>query len=540
MTTISKVYRLRTNLSLILLTGCCLVNGSSTLSAQQSAGSAEPQSSPSRKPRVLEVGSFQGKPGGFSSIQAAVDAALPGDWILIGPGHYREQGAPNAGVLITTSGVHLRGMDRNDVVIDGTKAGSRRCSGDPAAQDYGSAAGGRNGIEILKVDGVSVENLTVCNFLSDALGHNGNQVWWNGGDGSGEIGIGSYAGAYLTASSTFSQLGIANTAQYGIFASNASGPGLITHSYASNMGDAAFYVGACPDCNAVLRFVHAQNSAQGFSGTNAGGRLVLEYSEWDHNRAGIVSSTLSNDDPPSPQDGACPDSPGKSCTSIEFNYVHDNNNPNTPGLGLAASVPIGTGINLSGGRSDTVRHNLVIDNGSWGILLNDYPDFSPPTVPAYCQGGEVGYNPPPPFDQLYGPVIPCYFPSFGNRILGNFFLGNGFFGNSTNGDMANAVLAHPINNCFRDNFNANTGTPTSSPANLQAPSVAGTCGRPWNPDTLQELSLIEQVGCASQGICTGLPKPLYPIPTKVQLLPIPRERGMADACDGVPDNSWCK
>ena len=37
-------------------------------------------------PAVLRVGSFQGIPGQFSSIQAAVDAAQPGDWVLIGPG----------------------------------------------------------------------------------------------------------------------------------------------------------------------------------------------------------------------------------------------------------------------------------------------------------------------------------------------------------------------------------------------------------------------------------------------------------------------
>ena len=56
------------------------------------------------------------------------------------------------------------------------------------------------------------------------------------------------------------------------------------------MSDSGFYVGACPNCNAVLREVHAQNSPQGFSGTNAGGQLVLERSEWDHNRVGIAST----------------------------------------------------------------------------------------------------------------------------------------------------------------------------------------------------------------------------------------------------------
>ena len=45
--------------------------------------------SSSASARVLRVGSFHGISGQFASIQAAVDAARPGDWILIGPGDYK-------------------------------------------------------------------------------------------------------------------------------------------------------------------------------------------------------------------------------------------------------------------------------------------------------------------------------------------------------------------------------------------------------------------------------------------------------------------
>src|SRR3954451_10100637 len=70
-------------------------------------------------PKVLLVGSYRGLTGQFSSIQAAVTAAHPGDWILIGPGDYHEHGSTMAGVLVTTSGIHIRGMDRNRVIVDG-------------------------------------------------------------------------------------------------------------------------------------------------------------------------------------------------------------------------------------------------------------------------------------------------------------------------------------------------------------------------------------------------------------------------------------
>ena len=41
---------------------------------------------------VLRVGTLNGQAGDFASIQEAVDAASPGDWILIAPGDYHERG----------------------------------------------------------------------------------------------------------------------------------------------------------------------------------------------------------------------------------------------------------------------------------------------------------------------------------------------------------------------------------------------------------------------------------------------------------------
>ncbi|HMC52282.1 MAG TPA: hypothetical protein VKI64_05930, partial [Acidimicrobiales bacterium] len=204
---------------------------------------------------VWRVGTYRGIPGQFRTIQAAVDAARPGDWILVAPGDYHENGSSDpelpAGVLIRTPGIHLRGLDRNSVIVDGTRPGAPTpCSSDPAFQ-----VTGRDGVVVYKVSGTYVENLTVCNFLTDPVtGEHGNQIWWNGGDGSGKIGLGSYFGSFLTATSMFGP-GLHNQhlAQYGIFVSNSRGPGLITTSYASNMADAAYYVGGCRRvCNATL------------------------------------------------------------------------------------------------------------------------------------------------------------------------------------------------------------------------------------------------------------------------------------------------
>src|SRR5256885_13109750 len=147
------------------------------------------------------------------------------------------------------------------------------------------------------------------------------------------------------------------------------------------MGDAAIYVGACPNCNATLDDVHAQYSALGYSGTNSGGTLVVKNSEWDHNKSGFVSNSQNNDDKPSPQDGKCfggkkgPLGDGN-CWIFEHNYVHDNNDANVPGAGqgLAGSSPVGSGIVLAGTRDDILYKNRIEHNGSWGVLVADLPD----------------------------------------------------------------------------------------------------------------------------------------------------------------------
>ena len=102
---------------------------------------------------VLLVGSYHGIPGQYTSIQAAVDAARSGDWVLIGPGDYHETGnrvppgavgddAAGAAVLVTKPSIWIRGMDRNEVVLDGTKPGAPRCSSAPADQDLGPLGSG--------------------------------------------------------------------------------------------------------------------------------------------------------------------------------------------------------------------------------------------------------------------------------------------------------------------------------------------------------------------------------------------------------------
>jgi hypothetical protein len=506
--------------------------------------------SPPAAARVLRVGTYRGISGQYKSIQAAVDAARPGDWILVGPGDYKTissrapKGASDtpAAVLITTPHIHLRGMNRNRVVVDGTKPGTPRCAAAGAAQNFGPSQSGKpqglNGVVIWKADNVSVQNLTACNFLGGA-GSAGNEIWWNGGDGSGAIHGHGFTGSFLTATSTYYH-DEATAAQYGIFSSNWSA-GTWYRDYTSNFNDSGFYIGACQQvCDQTMNQVWSEYNALGYSGTNSGGRVLIEHSQFDNNKDGFDTNSQNNDDFPSPQNGACPHngiSPithTHSCWVFMDNYVHDNNNPYVPAAGAAAGGPVGTGMSVSGGRNDTIMHNRFVHNGAWGTIFVPYPDTeTPPPDAPNCRGGTSA---------AYGGVMfPCVYDDWGNRLIGNTYARNGFFGNPSNGDFAETTVTpgHPMN-CYRANTDT-SGPVTSSPPALQ--NTNSECGQPAAAPDLNPVFTAEVI-CDSQIFGSMTPCPpgaKYPRSGgKVVMHALPRTlHTMPNPCAGVPVNPWC-
>ena len=495
-------------------------------------------------PKVLLVGTYHGRAGRYSSIQAAVNAAKPGDWILVGPGDYHETadetgpyGNPAdgamGGVFIDKSGITLRGMNRDTVIVDGTNAGAAPCSSQSSEQNYGRVvkghAVGRNGIVVWKANDVSIENLTVCNFLA-GTGDSGNQIWWNGGDNSGKIGLTGYWGSYLTATSTF--FGNENSAaEYGIFASNSAGPASWNELYASNMNDSGSYVGACRQlCDVVMDHMWMENNALGYSGTNSGGTVIIENSQFDDNQDGLDTNTQIIGDPPAPQDGRCPggaESPlthTRSCWVLIHNYIHGNNNNTAPAAGSAAAGPVGTGLTISGGRYDTVMDNTIVDNGAWGALFVPYAQSGTPSLHQTCTG--IGGH------EL--PVFGCVMDPESDALLHNTFRHNGYFHNPSNSDFGQITLfGGEPQNCFA----ANRYPDGSAPANLEktqphcgATTKAGNTGGP----------LFDQVLCdTGLGACPA--DAHYPKVTgTVVLKPLPGNLPtMPDPCANVPANPWC-
>ena len=253
------------------------------------------------------TGTTRNVPADYPTIQNAVDAAEPGDLVLIDEGTYREQ------VDVTTPYVTIRGVDRQDVVIDGEFTRP-------------------NGINVTAADGVAVENLTVRNATVNGLFFTG---------------LTGYRASHVTAT---------NNGVYGIYSFDAT-DGLFEHSYASGSPDAGFYIGQCDPCEAVIRDVVSEWNGLGYSGTNASRELFIVDSVWRHNVGGIVPNTLDTELLPPVED-----------VTIVGNLVHDNHNPEAPALS-GAWGSFGAGITVAGGNDVTIARNRVVNHQRTGIFV---------------------------------------------------------------------------------------------------------------------------------------------------------------------------
>ncbi|WP_217139805.1 nitrous oxide reductase family maturation protein NosD [Streptomyces sp. AC627_RSS907] len=266
-------------------------------------------------------------PGG--SIQKAVDAAEPGDTVLLTPGTYHES------VNVSTPGLTLRGMGRHTVIKPSTKK-------DP---DNTCAEGG-NGICVVGTDkenvkGVTVASLTVTGFAR--------------------------TGVYSTATDglTVRNVTAVKNGIWGI-AQERSVRGVFRGNTARDNGDAGIF---------VANTITAEEGAQDTRGTS------VERNHLEGNRIGVTVRRLRN---LSVSDnyvtGNCAgvfvvgdeNRPKAGDLSVRGNHVVSNNKscPKTERLPALQ----GSGIVLTGTEDVRVTDNTVEDNSgtsplSGGIVL---------------------------------------------------------------------------------------------------------------------------------------------------------------------------
>lgn len=303
-------------------------------------------------------------PGDHETIQEAVDAAEPGALILIEPGTYEEA------VNVTTDDLTIRGLDRNEVILDG-----------------GFEL--ENGVRILEADGVVVENLTTQNYTR-------NGVFWTGVDG--------YRGSYLTA---------IRNGDYGVYAFGSVN-GVLEHSYASGSPDAGFYIGQCYECHAVIDDVVSEYNGLGYSGTNSGGELYIVNSTFRENRAGIVPNSGS-------YEGCAPERE----TTIVGNLVHDNTNYETAAID-AAILGGGNGILVTGGLDNVVERNYVANHDIAGVAIVPFPEDDPigpipEELPEDCTEDVVAAS-----EEVQAELDnPLLWPATGNQVIDNVITDSG-------------------------------------------------------------------------------------------------------------------
>jgi hypothetical protein len=451
----------------------------------------------------------------YSSIQSAVSASTAGDWVLIEPGTYDEE------VTVTSehSGIWIRGMNRNGVIIDGQhKVG--------------------NGIRVARANNVWIENLTVRNFEFGegcAVEECGNDIWWDGRSGSPKIGAHGWFGNYLT---TYETEGLKGG--YGIFTGNET-EGEYNNIYASGFADSGFYIGACQECDATVKNATMENNSLGYSGSNAGGKLIIEKSTFAHNTVGFATNSENPGDPPPPQDGECnkPELPStptptitstkiKRCTIIRNDKFIENNNLTVAPNGSTEIAPWGVGVELPGDYADLVENNTISGNPNVGVLGFEFPNPFP--LPPFCE------NPPP---EGCGTID---FQFAGNRISNNTFATNGTNGGAFAGDVAmlsgagewldeNFGFTYPPASSVDNCTSGNSFTAATYPAEIERNFA---CAKKTTPNpggggagVFYLIGLIEEAA----RIRAEHPPVAQPAPGPQPTMPNP--------CKGVPSNPLC-
>ncbi len=278
------------------------------------------------------------------SIQAAIDAAQPGDTIIVRPGVY------HGSLEIATNGIHLIGF--HAVIVPAATPGGSLCNqGNDPPTETGICVHGQ--VDDATGDVIqTVDNVVVAGFRVNGFSGDGTFV---------------YGGHNFTAfNDEFSHNG-----GYGIFSlhsENVSYIGNLSH----DNGEAGLYVGESPKANVdVEHNVSWRNLGEGLLFRDSLGGHVSGNS-FTGNCIGVLALN----------DGSAGPGPFGN-VRITDNWIVANNKACPAGEGPPTS---GLGVGIAGNSNVVVRHNVINKNvpggptgvPSGGIALIAFDPSSPP------------------------------------------------------------------------------------------------------------------------------------------------------------------
>ncbi|HEX8855156.1 MAG TPA: right-handed parallel beta-helix repeat-containing protein [Thermoleophilaceae bacterium] len=276
------------------------------------------------------------------SIQAAIDAASPGDKIVVEAGVYHEN------LTIAKNGITLRGAGAREsgtVLKPAEPPTPTPCEGPPTGICVRGEMDPTTGEPGTPVDGVTIKGFLV--------------------DGFPAHGVGSINATDFTVKRTEAR----NNGGYGIVGFVQSGIRYLD-DVAHDNGEPGFYIGDSPQANAEVvgnRSFHNVGPFEGFGFLfrDASHGLVKDNRAWDNCLGYFLVDSGENPDPVSDW-------------TLKGNEANGNNQGCTGGGEEQLPPFSGTGILLAGTNATVVKHNRVFDNVpsldspfSGGIVLVD-------------------------------------------------------------------------------------------------------------------------------------------------------------------------
>jgi parallel beta-helix repeat protein len=280
------------------------------------------------------------------SIQAAVDAARPGDTVLVPPGRYE------GGVVVDTSDLTIRGSRAAVIDATGHPYGIQVGTGHIAPGPDGQPACPAATLHGIRVDGLTIQNAEDTGLFM--IGVDGFRI---------------RGGRYL------------DNEEYGPFPI-CSRHGVIELNDVSGTDDAGVYVG--DDVDVTVRDNRVHGCAIGVEIENSV-HSVVRHNVTTGNTVGVLVSLL----PGLPM-------PVNDDTLIAGNLVGRNNLPNPVPVDSGDDVgllPTGSGILNVGGDRVVIVGNAVVGNDSVGVGIVQSP-FGPadPRLEVNPDGDQVRAN----------------------------------------------------------------------------------------------------------------------------------------------------